>query len=182
MDMAVRVAKNGSAMRQIISEEKRRQIVAALKDNPNAKQVAQKIGGVSHTTVGKIAKAAGVALAVAKSGWLSAEQRAQIIGALKADANKTQAARKIGVSRRTVDKIAKAAGITLAAAESGKRLSAEQRAQIIGALKANPNASEVARQIGGVSYAVVWNIAKAAGIELTRGRPARDHRPNKVLR
>jgi hypothetical protein len=30
MDMALRVVKNGSAMRQIISEEKRRQIIGAL--------------------------------------------------------------------------------------------------------------------------------------------------------
>ena len=65
MDMAVRVAKNGFAMRQIISEEKRRQIIAALKDNPNAAAVAKQIGGVSHTKVGKIAKAAGIALAAA---------------------------------------------------------------------------------------------------------------------
>jgi hypothetical protein len=103
------------------------------------------------------------------------DQRAQIIGVLKANPNATQAARKIGgVSRTTVGKIAKAAGITLAPAESGKRLSAEQRAQIIGALKANPNASEVAKEIGGVSYVVVWKIAKAAGIELTRGKAVRD--------
>lgn len=231
MDMALRVAKNGFAMRQIISEEKRRQIVAALKDNPNATQVARevgcvnyrtvvrlaegagielsagkaarghpqvspekhaqiiaalkdnpnatqvarKIGGVSHTKVGKIAKAVGITLATAESGKrLSIDQRAQIIGVLKANPNAIQAARKIGgVSRTTVGKIAKAAGIALAAAESGKRLSAEQRAQIIGALKANPNASEVAKQIGSVSYVVVWKIAKTAGIQLTRGKAAR---------
>jgi len=40
-DMAFRVAKNGPAMRQTISQEKRRQIIAALKDNPNATQVAR---------------------------------------------------------------------------------------------------------------------------------------------
>ena len=166
-----------------VSPEKHAQIIAALKDNPNAKQVAQKIGGVSHTKVGKIAKAAGITLAAAESGKrLSAKQRAQIIGVLKANPNKTQAARKIGVSRTTVGKIAKAAGITLAAAESGKRLSADERAQIIGALKANPNASEVAKQIVGVSHVAVWKIAKAAGIELTRGKAARDHRPNDVSR
>ena len=118
-------------MRQIISEEKRRQIIAALKDNPNATQIARKIGSVSHTKVGKIAKAA---------------------------------------------------GITLPVAESGKRLSAEQRAQIIDALKANPNTAAVAKQIGGVTQVGVWKIAKAAGIELTRGKAARDHRPNKVSR
>ena len=83
-----------------------------------------------------------------------------------------------GVSHTTVGKIAKAAGIALDAAGSGKRLSAEKRAQIIGALKANPNAAEVAKQIGGVTRVGVWMIAKAAGIELTAGKAARDHRPN----
>jgi transposase len=223
-------------VRQIISEEKRRQIVAALKDNPNAKQVAQKIGGVSDTTVGKIAKAAGIALAAAKSRKrLSAEQRAQIITALKDNPNATQIAREVGgvnyrtvvrlaegagidltagkaarghprvssekhaqiiaalkdnpnatqvarkiggVSHTTVGKIAKAAGITLAAAESGKQLTAEKRAQIIAALKTNPNAAAVAKQIGGVSHVAVWKIAKAAGIELTKGKAARNHRHN----
>ena len=118
-------------MRQIISEEKRWQIITALKGNPNVTQVARKIGGVSNTTVGKIAKAAGIALA---------------------------------------------------GAEYGKRLSAEKRAQITTALKANPNAAEVAGQIGGVTHVAVWKIAKAAGIELTRGKAARDHRPNEVSR
>ena len=240
MGMALRVVKNGFAMRQIISEEKRRQIVAALKENPNATQVARKIGGVSNTTVGKIAKAAGIALAAAKSRKrLSAEQRAQIIAALKENPNATQLAREVGgvnyrtvvrlaeragieltagkaarghprvssekqaqiiaalkdnpnatqiarkigsVSHTKVGKIAKAAGITLPVAESGKRLSAEQRAQIIDALKANPNTAAVAKQIGGVTQVGVWKIAKAAGIELTRGKAARDHRPNKVSR
>jgi hypothetical protein len=46
----------------------------------------------------------------------------------------------------------------------------EKRAQIIDALKSNPNARQVARQIGGVSHVTVWKIAKAAGIELTARR------------
>ena len=178
--------QNGPAMRQIISEEKRRQIIAALKDNPNAAQIAREVGCVNYRTVVRLAEGAGIDLTAGKAARghprVSPERHAQIIAALKDNPNATQAARKIGVSRTTVGKIAKAAGITLAPAESGKQLSAEQRAQIIGALKANPNASEVARQIGGVSYAVVWKIAKAAGIDLTRGKAARDHRPNKRSR
>jgi hypothetical protein len=43
MGKAFRVVKNGPAMRQIISQEKRRQIIAALKDNPNATQVAREV-------------------------------------------------------------------------------------------------------------------------------------------
>jgi hypothetical protein len=38
MGKAFRVVQNNPAMRQIISQEKRQQIIAALKDNPNAKQ------------------------------------------------------------------------------------------------------------------------------------------------
>ena len=167
-----------------VSPEKHAQIIAALKDNPNAKQVARKIGGVSHTKVGKIAKAAGIALAAAESGKrLSAKQRAQIIAALKTIPNAAAVAKQIGgVSHMTVGRIARAAGIALAGAEYGKRLSAEKRAQIIAALKTNPNAAAVGKQIGGVSHVVVWKIAKAAGIELTRGKAARDHRPNDVSR
>jgi len=121
--LSLMAAQGSSAMKQMISKEKRAQIIAALKDNPNATQIAQEIGGVSHTTVGKIAKAAGIALA---------------------------------------------------AAEYGKRLSAEKRTQIVDALKANPNAAEVAKQIGGVTPVGVWKIAKAAGIELTAGKAARN--------
>jgi len=176
--IALAAAKSGKRL----SAKQRGQIIAALKDNPNAKQIARKIGGVNHTKVGKIAKAAGIALAAEKSGKrLSAKQRAQIIAALKDNPNAAAVAKQIGgVSHTTVFKIAKAAGIALVGAEYGKQLSAKQRAQIIGALKTNPNAAAVAKQISGVSHGVVWNIAKAAGIELTRVKAARDHRHNKV--
>ena len=179
--------KNGPAMRQILSQEKRRQIIAALKDNPNATQIAREVGCVNYRTVVRLAEGAGIELTAGKAvrghPRVSPEKHAQIIAALKDNPNAKQVAGKIGgVSHTMVGKIAKAAGITLAAAESGKRLSADERAQIIGALKANPNASEVAKQIVGVSHVAVWKIAKAAGIELTRGKAARDHRPNDVSR
>ena len=128
--MALRVAKNGPAMRQIISQGKRRQIIAALKDNPNATQVAREVGGMNYRTVVRLAEGAGIDLTAGK------------------------------------------------AARGHPRVSREKHAQIIAALKANPNASKVAKQIGGVSHVVVSKIAKAAGIELTRGKAARDHRPN----
>ena len=174
-------------MRQIISQEKRRQIIAALKDNPNATQVAREVGGANYRTVVRLAEGAGIELTAGKAArgrrGISPEMYAQIISELENNPNATQVARKIsGVSNTTVGKIAKAAGITLAGAEHGKRLSAEKRAQIIAALKANPNAAEVAKQIGGVTHVGVLKIAKAAGIELTRGKAARDLRPNKMSR
>ena len=55
----------------------------------------------------------------------------------------------------------------------GKKLTAEKRQQVIAALTVNSNATAVAREIGGVSAAGVWKIAKRAGIELTAGRAAR---------
>jgi hypothetical protein len=111
---------------------------------------------------------------------LTAEKRAQIIDALNANPNSTAVAKQIGgVSQATVWKIAKAAGIELTAGKAarGHPISAEKRAQIIEALKSNPNARQVARQIGGVSRVTVWKIAKAAGIELTarRHRASRTH-------
>jgi len=119
MGKAFRVVKNGPAMRQIISQEKRRQIIAALKDNPNATQVAREVGCVNYRTVVRLAEGAGIELTAGKAARghprVSPEKHAQIIAALKDNPNATQAARKIrGVSRTTVGKIAKAAGITLA--------------------------------------------------------------------
>ena len=171
-------------MRQIISQEKRRQIIADLKDNPNATQVTREVGGVNYRTVVRLAEGAGIELTAGKAArgrGISPEMYAQIIGELEDNPNTTQVARKIsGVSNTTVGKIAKAAGIALAGANHGKRLSAEKRAEIIGALKVNPNAAEVAGQIGCVSHAEVWKIAKVAGIELTRGKAARGRRLNKA--
>ena len=174
--MVVRVAKNSTTMRQIISEEKRRQIIAALKDSPNATQVAREIGGVNYRTVVRLAEGAGIELTAGKAArgrrGISPEKHAQIIGELEDNPNATQVARKIGgVSNTTVGKIAKAAGITLAGAEYGKRLSVEKRAQIIGALKADPNAAEVAKQIGDVTHVSVWKIAKARVSSLPEVRP-----------
>ena len=65
--MALRVAKNGHAMRQIISQEKRRQIIAALNDNPNAAQVAREVGGVNYRTVVRLAEGAGIELTAGKA-------------------------------------------------------------------------------------------------------------------
>jgi hypothetical protein len=67
MDMALRVVKNGSAMRRVISEEKRRQIIAALEDNSNATRIGQEVGGVNYRTVVRLAKAAGIDLAAGKA-------------------------------------------------------------------------------------------------------------------
>jgi hypothetical protein len=108
---------------------------------------------------------------------LPPEKRAQIIAALKANPNASVVARQVGgVSKITVWKIAKLEGIELTAGKAAKGvLPPEKHAKIIAALKANPNASVVARQVGGVSKTTVWKIAKWEGIELTAGKAARAH-------
>jgi hypothetical protein len=54
-----------------------------------------------------------------------------------------------------------------------KRLTEQERKKVIAALTVNPNATAVAREVGGVSVAGVWKIARKAGIELTAGIAAR---------
>jgi transposase-like protein len=102
------------------------------------------------------------------------ENRARIIAALKDAPNAKKVAREVGgASYRTVVRLAKGAGIELTvgkAARGRDRPSPEKRAEIVAALKDNPNTLQVARQVGGVSHWTVGKIAKAAGIELCRSR------------
>jgi hypothetical protein len=160
------------------------EIVAALAANPDAPLVAREIGDVSYWRIWKIAKTAGIDLTAGKSRrgrlGLSPEKRAEIIAALAANPNATQVARQVGgVGHVTVWNIAKAAGIELTAGKAANRrakLSPEIRAEIIAALTTNPNARQVARQVGGVSRVTVWKIAQREGIELTAGKAARGRR------
>lgn len=93
-------------------------------------------------------------------------KRTQIIDALRVNPNATGVARELGgVSAASVKLIAKAANIDLG--RSGpKKISAEKRAQIIEALRTDPNASAIARRFGGMSYKVVTRIAERANIKL----------------
>jgi transposase-like protein len=54
----------------------------------------------------------------------------------------------------------------LANLDKMKKFPPEMRGKIIAALKANPSASAVARQVGGVSNHTVGRIARQAGIRL----------------
>jgi phosphoribosylformylglycinamidine (FGAM) synthase PurS component len=160
----------------MLSPKKRAKIIDALIENPNAAQVARQVGGVGYRTVLKIARQEGIELTAGKTvNNLSPEARAKIVAALKANPNASAVTRQVGgASSQTVRKIAKRAGVDLAAAKAARcALPPEKRAKIIAALKANPNASAVTRQVGGVSYATVLRIAKQTGIKLSVGRPAR---------
>jgi len=170
--------------RRVVTPEQRAKIIAALKANPNARAVARQLGGISAVTVWKIARQVGIDLAAAEAARrvVTPERRAKIIAALKANPNARSVARQVGgVSGFTVGKIAKKTGIDLAAAKAARRaLPPERRAKIIAALKANPNARAVARQVEGVSYATVKLIAKQTGIELTAGQAAKGNRQSRL--
>jgi hypothetical protein len=67
----------------VTTPEKRTKIIAALKTKRNARAVVREVGGVSLSTVKKIAKQARVKLA-GKGVVTTPEKRAKIIAALKA--------------------------------------------------------------------------------------------------
>ena len=105
---------------------------------------------------------------------ITPRKRGEIIAALKVNGNAHAVALQVGgVDSRSVWKIAKDESIELTSDRGGRHLPAEKRAEIIEALKVNPNATQVARQVGGVSRVGVWKIAKAAGIELSAGKTVR---------
>jgi transposase-like protein len=108
---------------------------------------------------------------------LPEKKRAEIVAALKVNSNARRVAREVGVSEFPVRKIAKAAGIELTAGKEIQRrvfigpdipIPTEKCVEIVTALKMNPKARTVAREVGGVSNRAVRKIAKAAGIELAK--------------
>jgi transposase-like protein len=158
--------------RAMIPEAKRAQIMAALQsnpNNPNRKVVARQFG-VSYDTVRDVARKLGIGPSGRSWTKFPADVRAKIVAALRANPNSAAVAREIGgISPATVRVMAKKANIPLAAEnmEKAKRLSPEKRARIIEALQANPNASMVARQVGGISIRTVQKIAEKTKIERT---------------
>jgi hypothetical protein len=155
----------------MISKKKQAEIIAALKTNPNVSAVTRQISGASYHLVGQIAKKASIRLSEGRPR-IAAEKRAQILAALAVNPNARAVAGQVGVSVTAVWQIAKKASIKLAEghAAKGSRLPPATHKKIIAALKANPNAGAVARQVGGVSHQTVWKIAKKAGIALRARR------------
>ncbi len=110
--MVFRTMEKRKPGRRPISAEKRAEIIAALYETPNAKQVAKQRGDVSQRSVWNIAKAAGIELTYSIK---TEEKRAEIIAALHETPNASRVAKKLGgVTNVTVCKIAKAAEIKLA--------------------------------------------------------------------
>jgi transposase-like protein len=155
----------------MIPKAQQTQIIEALKANPNARAVAREIGFAPSTVLRWARKAK---IAVSKSGIkkLPTAKQTEIIEALKANPNARAAGRQVGVNPATVRKLAKIANIALYQGPP-RKFSAETRAQIIEALKGNPNASAVARKTGNISISRVAELAKEANIRLptNKGTP-----------
>jgi hypothetical protein len=163
--------------RKRLSKEARQKIIKALQANANAAQVARETGDISAVTVWGIAKAERIELKISRAGAgrkpMPANRRKVIVAALRANPNAKEVAREIGCGCAAVGRIAKASGIKLRR-KGTKPIPPNRRKAIIAALRANPNAKQVARELGGVCHVSVWKIARAEGIELTASRPAKN--------
>lgn len=146
-----------------IPEEKREQIIAALKINPRASQVAKAVDDVCISTVRKIAKESKIKLSPMWRGQnsITPEKREQITKALRINPSPTQVTKRIGgVSVSTVWLIAKEINIPLNV--RGRRpIPVAKREAIVKAYTEVPNLSKVAAKLG-VSCGTVRQYAKAA--------------------
>jgi hypothetical protein len=108
----------------MLPRAKRNNIISMLEITPNAKLVATEIGGVSHATVCRIAKEAGIPLPGSippGGGSITDMKRVKIVEALKVNSNATQVAAEIGgVGCTTVWRIAREEGIDLCAGRAAK--------------------------------------------------------------
>ncbi|ASV98648.1 DNA-binding protein [Paraburkholderia aromaticivorans] len=150
-----------------ISDGTRRDIVKLLKDGVSRGQIAAQFG-VSQTTVGRIAKEAGIASSAgAMSGRtvITPEIREKVIQMLKKDMSRREIARQLDISAGSVFKIAEKHKIPLTAAASLRTLKTSDgdRQTIIKLLEEGVLKREIAAQTG-VSQATISTIAKQEGI------------------
>ena len=147
-----------------ITMEKVEAIVRALKANPHATQVTRDIGGVSMSTVVRIAHMAKVELTAGRKTMgrpLSPEQRRRLLEMRQQhpDATEITLAAMVGVSRSTVHR--------LAPREAGRKrtargLSAAQRERVPEPRQLHPKATEAElAALAGVSRSSVHRSAPA---------------------
>ena len=164
--------------RHPITHDKRQKIIDELKNNPNGKQVAKKLGNVSRPTVCKIAKEAGIELTHRQPVPrvpITNDARRRIIRELRNNPNSSQVSKALGnVSCLAVWRIAKDVGIALG--RPGRPQTPETvRTAIIEALKINPNGKQVAKKLGNVSRCGAENQSQRhAGREETWQRQSLD--------
>ena len=145
-----------------ITVEKVEAIVGALSANPHAAQVTRDIGGVSVSTVVRVAHAAKVELTAGRKTMgrrLPDEQHRRLLEMRQQhpDATEIALAAMVGVSRSTVHRLApREAGRK----RTGRGLSAEQRGRVLEARQLYPKATEAElAAIAGVSRSSVHRIA-----------------------
>lgn len=148
-----------------ITVEKIEAIVGALTANPHATQVTRDIGGVSVSTVVRIAHMAKVELTAGRKTMgrpLAPERHRRLLEARQQypDATEIALAAMVGVSRSTVHRFApREAGRK----RPGRGLSAEQRGRVLEARQLYPKATEAAlAAIAEVSRSSVHRIASGA--------------------
>ena len=94
-----------------LSQKARQRIVAALKENPNALQVARKLR-VKYDTVWRVAQEEGIELSQGRAAYV--KKCAKITEALKCNPNMPQVARELGVHNDAVYRVARRARKNLA--------------------------------------------------------------------
>ena len=167
--------------RDRVPAHQRDHILGLLQEIRNAAEVSRIYPHLSHTTISRMARRAGIALtaSLAKGGGphLSKQKRSEIVEAVRLDSNAVHVADRIGnVSATTVRRIANQQNIPLTAGLAVKlklSIPAEKWASIVSSLKETPNAAAVARQVGGVSVAIVRRIAHREEIHLGLGKAVR---------
>src|SRR5215472_1053108 len=105
-------------------------------------------------------------MAFCSNGAQERRIRTSLSKSLKKSPKVSVVAKKLGVSQPVVARIGKSAGIALAKKGGQRKLTPGQEAEVLRALRLNPNASAVARQIGGISYKSVSRYAKRANIKV----------------
>ena len=114
-------ARRLGPQRQAASDQSlRAKVEAALRENPNASQVARDFG-LASPAVAEIARAAKIALPLRGPPPMSPAEYAEIVAALREMGNAGRAARATGWSPATVRAIAKAENISLAPGSAKRR-------------------------------------------------------------
>ncbi len=168
--------KTNNTKRTIVSKAKRAQIVAALRVCSNAAKIARD-NDVSHWKVWHVARQEGIELSAGHAAKgphprVRAEDVDHILAALKADPSIERVKHKFpGRSTSTLWRIAKRHGVVLADPRAVRV--ARRREAIVAALRITPNATLVARDIGGIGRRAVVRIAREEKIRLKVGAPVK---------
>jgi putative DNA-invertase from lambdoid prophage Rac len=171
--VAPKARRFGPQRRAASDPSLRAKVGDALRENPNASQVAVEFG-LTQPIVSEIARAEKIALPLRGPPPMSPSEREEIVAALRETGNATRVAYATGLSPATVQAIARAEKIALPL-RGRAPMSPSEYAKIVAALRETPNANRVARATGR-SPPTVRGIAKAENISLAPGSAKRRER------